>query len=89
MAVILVGAIFVGCMDTVWHGTVTPPHRGTIGHINYDEADAPSLEKGIEMGRFNMGSTVIVLWPDQTMTWDKNFVNGTTVKMGQTISLKS
>jgi len=86
MAVILVGAIFVGCMDTVWHGTVSPPHRNTIEHFDYDKANAPSLKKGEEMGRFNMGSTVIVLWPDQSMAWDKTFMCGNPVKMGQEIT---
>lgn len=88
LAVILVGAIFVGCMDTVWHGTVSPPHRQAIEHIEYDIPDTPALEKGTEMGRFNMGSTVIILWPNQVMLWDKSFTNGATVKMGQTIAVK-
>ena len=86
MAVILVGAIFVGCMDTVWHGTVSPPHRSSIEYIDYDKANAPNLRKGEEMGRFNMGSTVIMLWPDQKMTWDKNFDCSNSVKMGQEIA---
>ncbi|MCW8962503.1 MAG: archaetidylserine decarboxylase [Gammaproteobacteria bacterium] len=86
MAVILVGAIFVGCMDTVWHGTVSPPHRHCIEHIEYEASDAPVLNKGEEMGRFNMGSTVIVLWPDQPMEWDKAFTCSATVQMGQEIA---
>jgi len=85
MAVILVGAIFVGCMDTVWHGMVSPPHRHAIEHIDYEEGNAPALNKGEEMGRFNMGSTVIVLWPDQAMAWNEAFTRGATVKMGQEI----
>lgn len=87
MVVILVGAIFVGCMETVWHGTVTPPHRHAIEQTEYDAANAPLLTKGQEMGRFNMGSTVIVLWPDQAMTWDKNFTCGAAVQMGQEIAV--
>lgn len=89
MAVILVGAIFVGCIDTVWHDTVSPPHRQSIEQTNYETANAPSLNKGEEMGRFNMGSTVIVLWPDQPMAWEENFSCGTSVKMGQTIASKT
>lgn len=83
LAVILVGAIFVGCMDTVWHGTVTPPHRAAIDHIEYSPADAPVLAKGEEMGRFNMGSTVIVLWPRQDMNWNDVITPGASVLMGQ------
>jgi len=86
MVVILVGAIFVGCMDTVWHGTVSPPHRSAIEHTDYESDSAPTLNKGEEMGRFNMGSTVIVLWPDQEMAWDKTFACDNSVKMGQEIA---
>jgi phosphatidylserine decarboxylase len=89
MVVILVGAIFVGCMDTAWHGTVSPPHRNTIEHIDYDKANAPDFRKGEEMGRFNMGSTVITLWPDQKMTWDENFHCSNSVKMGQEIAIRT
>ena len=86
MAVIMVGAIFVGCMDTVWHGTVTPPHGQSIRHISYDNDDAPVLEKGQEMGRFNMGSTVIVLWPDSILAWGNHVATGGQVKMGQLLA---
>ena len=86
LAVILVGAIFVGCMDTVWHGTVTPPHRAQIDHIEYAPGDAPTLNKGDEMGRFNMGSTVIMLWPQQQMEWHQSFALEQAVLMGQKIS---
>ena len=87
LAVILVGAIFVGCMDTVWHGTVSPPHRHDIERIDYTATDAPVLAKGDEMGRFNMGSTVILLWPNRSMDWNKQFLPGEAVKMGQQISM--
>jgi phosphatidylserine decarboxylase len=86
VAVILVGAIFVGCMDTVWHGQVTPPHRQAIEHSEYAESEAPVLQKGEEMGRFNMGSTVIVLWPPQKMAWNDQFQCGQQLKMGQQIA---
>lgn len=86
MAVIMVGAIFVGCMDTVWAGTVSPPHRSSVEHSEYD--GSISLGKGEEMGRFNMGSTVIVLWPDQNMQWSDNFTVGTSVTMGQHIATR-
>jgi phosphatidylserine decarboxylase len=61
MALILVGAIFVGCIETVWAGTVTPNRSSQIQHWRYPEKTAPFLQRGEEMGRFNMGSTVIVL----------------------------
>jgi phosphatidylserine decarboxylase len=86
LAVILVGAIFVGCMDTVWHGRVTPPHRRDIRHTNYEQHNAPSLRKGEEMGRFNMGSTVIVLWPRSSLSWNGAMSVGTSLIMGQEIA---
>ncbi len=86
LAVILVGAIFVGCMDTVWAGTVSPPHRSSVERTDYDNETAPTLNKGEEMGRFNMGSTVILLWPDQGMNWAEDFTVGASVKMGKHIA---
>jgi phosphatidylserine decarboxylase len=86
LAVILVGAIFVGCMDTVWHGRVTPPHRRDIQHTNYEQGNAPSLRKGEEMGRFNMGSTVIVLWPRSNLSWNGAMSVGASLIMGQEIA---
>lgn len=87
IAVILVGAIFVGCMETVWHGTVTPPRRSSIHHISYNDDTAPALSKGQEMGRFNMGSTVIVLWSHKGVCWYKNCAPGSPVDMGQEIAI--
>jgi len=58
MAMVLVGAIFVASIETVWAGVVTPPAGKRITQWEYEQ-DAPELERGAEMGRFNMGSTVI------------------------------
>ena len=59
---IWVGAIFVGSMETVWSGQVTPPYQPTLRHWDYTD-QAWCFEKGEEIGRFNMGSTVILLTP--------------------------
>ncbi|MCU7844586.1 MAG: archaetidylserine decarboxylase [Candidatus Thiodiazotropha sp. (ex Monitilora ramsayi)] len=88
MAVILVGAIFVSSIDTVWAGTVTPA-RERIGTWDYMPNDAPQsieLEKGEEMGRFNMGSTVIVLVGKDRLEWNEAFTAGSTVKVGEAIA---
>jgi phosphatidylserine decarboxylase len=82
MAVILVGAIFVGSMDTVWAGQVTPAHGGCPSR-GYGDADGIELGKGEEMGRFNMGSTVILLFPPETVEWDPMLQAGNKVRMGQ------
>lgn len=59
LAVIFIGAINVAAMETVWAGLVTPPRARKALHTRYDPAIV--LQRGMEMGRFNMGSTVIVL----------------------------
>ncbi len=60
--VILVGAIFVGSMQTVWHGQINPPYAKKIQYFDYLKQNIV-LKKGAELGRFNMGSTVIMLAP--------------------------
>lgn len=81
MAVILVGAIFVGSMQTVWHGEVKSDR---VQHWQYTGADAPYFEKGAEIARFNMGSTVIVLHPQYAVDMREELV-GQHVRMGQAI----
>ena len=84
MAVILVGAIFVGSMDTVWAGQVTPASAREPSR-RYGGKSAVRLEKGAEMGRFNMGSTVILLFPRGRVRWDGSLQPDDQVRMGQRI----
>ena len=86
MAVILVGAIFVGAMDTVWEGTVAPADLRVSSWHYIENHRTVELLKGGEMGRFNMGSTVIVLFPKDTLTWDEKIKEGATVKMGESLA---
>lgn len=88
MAMILVGAIFVASIETVWHGVVTPPTRKNIQTWSYDEdsdKEKVTLEKGQEMGRFNMGSTVILLHADNKMEWSETLKAEQTVRLGEAI----
>jgi len=86
MAVILVGAIFVSSMETVWEGTITPPAGFQIRTWDYEKRNSKvRLDKGSELGRFNMGSTVILLFPEDSMTWNETLFATNTVKMGQDI----
>jgi phosphatidylserine decarboxylase len=62
MAMVLVGAFMVGSMETVWSGQVTPPHGRRVSVGDWSRRDI-RLKKGDEMGRFNMGSTVILIQP--------------------------
>lgn len=84
MALVLVGAIFVCSIETVWHGEVTPPTRPSIQTWQYLD-NPPILEKGEEMGRFNMGSTIIVLFGKNAIAWSSNLQAGKTVRLGEQI----
>lgn len=83
-ALALVGALNVAAIETAWHGLVTPPQSKSIRQ--YDYADKKiALAKGEEMGRFNMGSTVILLTPPQ-LTWEPSLLPGQAIKMGQKLA---
>lgn len=85
MAMVLVGAVFVAGIETVWHGLVTPP-AGRIPRLwRYVEESAPRLARGDEMGRFNMGSTVILLFGPEAVQWADELKAGAPVRMGQPI----
>jgi phosphatidylserine decarboxylase len=79
-AVVLVGALNVGSMATVWAGDITPAARRTIAHI---PARDILLDKGAELGRFNMGSTVIVLFQPGRAHWRATLAAGSSVRVGE------
>lgn len=84
MAMVLVGAMIVAAIDTVWAGRITPAkaERKVIQHLN----PAPIvLEKGAEMGRFLLGSTVILCFPKQAMQWQDGLAANSEVKVGEVI----
>ncbi|MGQ0698594.1 MAG: archaetidylserine decarboxylase [Panacagrimonas sp.] len=81
MALVLVGALNVGSMETVWAGLITPPHRRS-GILRWKPASALTLTRGAEMGRFNMGSTVVLLTPPGAVAWSQAIGAGSTVRMG-------
>ncbi|MGD8407703.1 MAG: archaetidylserine decarboxylase [Thiohalophilus sp.] len=85
MAMILVGAIFVASIETVWHGTVTPPRGKQVHHWDYRQHPV-TLQRGDEMGRFNMGSTVILLFGQDAVNFSKELVAESAVLMGQQIA---
>ncbi len=86
MALVLVGAIFVASIETVWQGVITPPHGSKIRTFQYSQ-NAPVLQRGEEMGRFNMGSTIIVLFAKNTIHWRQNLSPGQSIKMGELMGL--
>ncbi|MEJ2609395.1 MAG: archaetidylserine decarboxylase [Candidatus Thiodiazotropha sp.] len=91
MAMILVGAIFVSSIETVWAGAITPSDQ-RVSSWNYTAHSEPAtikLKKGEEMGRFNMGSTVILLYAKDAVKWIDDFTAGSPVKMGQAIGIRN
>jgi phosphatidylserine decarboxylase len=85
-ALVLVGALNVGSMATVWHGDVTPRSPRVVTALPTSGLAAPAtLDKGAEMGRFNMGSTIVLVLPRGTTEWDARLVAGQTVRMGERI----
>lgn len=87
MAVVLVGAMIVASIETVWAGLVTPPKR-EIRHFDYSSAARQPiiLEKGAELGRFKLGSTAIVLFAPNQVTWADTLAAETPVQMGQLLA---
>ncbi len=84
MAVVLVGAVNVAAIETAWAGLVTPPRRHDISVTRYG-ADGPRLRRGDELGRFHMGSTVIVIMERGRLTWLPTVQTGMTVRVGQAL----
>jgi len=87
MAVVMVGAVNVSAIETVWAGLVTPPAGKGVRSVDYtqDSAAAVRLKRGEEMGRFNMGSTAILLFGDARVAWDASLRVDMAVKMGAEI----
>jgi phosphatidylserine decarboxylase len=85
-SLILVGALFVGSLTTVWHGDVAPGTRRRVSELPVTAARAPlRLAPGAELARFNMGSTVIALLPPGAADWDAGIGSGRVIRMGQAL----
>lgn len=82
MAMILVGAMLVASIVTVWAGEVTPTVKKEIQFYDYKDKNI-ELKRGAEMGRFQFGSTVILLFPKNTLHWDEYLHSGDFIKTGQ------
>ena len=85
---VLVGATIVGSMATVWHGVVNPPRPGTVRDWSYGQGgDAPPrLARGAEMGRFLLGSTVVMLFPAGPLQFNPAWAPGGPIRMGQAMA---
>ncbi|HRQ59423.1 MAG TPA: archaetidylserine decarboxylase [Azoarcus taiwanensis] len=86
---VLVGATIVGSMATVWHGQVNPPRPGRLREWRYGEGEGEvALAKGAEMGRFLLGSTVVMLFPRDALAFDPAWAPGGAVRMGEPMGFK-
>ena len=82
---VLVGATIVGSMATVWHGVVNPPRSRDIREWRYDDKDI-HLKKGEEMGRFLLGSTVVMLFPKNIVAFHPDWAPTKPVKLGEAMA---
>lgn len=81
----LVGATIVGSMATVWHGLVNPPRPGVVREWRYDDRGI-TLRKGEEMGRFLLGSTVVMLFRKGTLQFPADWVPARGIRMGESMA---
>ena len=85
MAMVLVGAMIVASIETVWAGLVCPKGKA-VSQFNYTNQDPILLKKGEEMGRFKLGSTVVMCLPKGVSQWPKELSAGTTTRLGQMLA---
>lgn len=83
LAMVLVGAINVAAIETVWDGLVTPPQGWGVKRQVFPDV---ALAKGAEMGRFNMGSTVILLLENGNMQWEPHLAADMALQLGQALA---
>lgn len=85
MAMVLVGAMVVAGIETVWSGQVAPPPKRPLVTDYAALPDPVELAKGEEMGRFMLGSTVILLFPKDSMQWDESYIAGSPTRLGESL----
>ena len=88
MALVLVGATIVGSMATVWHGRVNPPRTGQPRRWDY-ENQSITLRQGEEMGRFLLGSTVVLLFAHGAVQFEPDWVASRPVRLGEAMAQRS
>ena len=87
MLLIMVGAIFVAGMETVFTGEITPPHNAPLAHYDYQGKNL-EINQGEELGRFNMGSTVILLFQEHALQWLNELQSGQPLRLGDLLATK-
>jgi len=79
---ILVGATIVGSMATTWHGVINPPRVGRVTTWTYEDHHI-QFEQGEEMGRFLLGSTVVMLFPKNTLKFNQAWAPAKAIQLGE------
>ena len=82
---VLVGATIVGSMATAWHGVVNPPRSRDVREWTYAHTPV-QLAQGDEMGRFLLGSTVVMLFPKGRAVFNPGWAAGAPVRLGEKMS---
>jgi phosphatidylserine decarboxylase len=82
---VLVGATIVGSMATVWHGQVNPPRSGTLRQWDYTPGQV-RLQQGEEMGRFLLGSTVVMLFPQGPLQFNPDWAPARGIRLGEAMA---
>jgi phosphatidylserine decarboxylase len=82
---VLVGATIVGSMATTWHGVVNPPRPGRVREWRYDDREL-RFERGDEMGRFLLGSTVVMLFPGMPLQFNPAWSPGAAIRLGEAMA---
>ena len=85
---VLVGATIVGSMATVWHGQVNPPRTGVLRQWDYAKGQV-SLQQGEEMGRFLLGSTVVMLFPQGPLQFNPQWSPTRPIQLGEAMAQRS
>lgn len=88
MVMVLVGALIVAGIETVWGGQVAPVPRQAVTTDFTTLPDPVNLQRGEEMGRFKLGSTVIVLFPPNQATWLEGLQSGSPTRMGTALATR-
>ena len=86
VVMILVGAIIVGSIETTWAGVVAPSNATTVKNWDYAKQEI-AFERGAEVGSFKLGSTVILLFPEQKTQWNQEVKENMAIKMGQDLGV--
>jgi len=85
---VLVGATIVGSMATAWHGQVNPPRTGTLRQWDYAPGQV-ELQQGEEMGRFLLGSTVVMLFPQGPLQFNSDWAAARPIQLGEAMAQRS